>query len=54
MLLDHIGETGGRPAGHGRPALGRQGRAAHEADLGGTATTREVGDAIAGRIGTTG
>ena len=53
MLLDHIGESeAGRLVMDALRAVARDGP--RTKDLGGTATTREVGDAIAARIGATG
>jgi tartrate dehydrogenase/decarboxylase/D-malate dehydrogenase len=52
MLLDHIGEPeAGRLVMDALRAVAKDGP--RTKDLGGTATTREVGDAIAARVGTT-
>ena len=53
MLLDHLGEAeAGRLVMDALRSVARDGP--RTKDLGGTASTHEVGDAIAGRIGTTG
>ena len=53
MLLEHVGEPeAARLVMDALRAVAKDGP--RTKDLGGTATTREVGDAIAARIGTTG
>ena len=49
LMLEHLGLGGGGAAHRGRGALGRRERA-DDRRLGGTLGTREVGDAIAGRL----